>query len=404
MPLSAQQRLLNRTQRQQQIIAAQHQTRQHAIAASPQAVERCFNDKTLLNFCSNDYLGLANHVQVKQAFTQGINTWGVGSGAAQLVNGHTQAHHELAEQLADWLGYEAVLLFSTGYMANLALASGLFGHQDRVIQDRLNHASLLDASFLQLGRQAVYARKQLANGLLRYHHANPLSLQKALTSKPVTQSAVTWVVTDGVFSMDGDIAPLADLMAVCQTSDALLIVDDAHGLGVLGEQGRGCTATQAIKPEVLIGTLGKAFGGSGAFIASSQPLIETLIQHARTYIYTTAMPAAMAVAMQTSLKIIQTEAWRRQHLTDLHDYFLTGAAELGLDIQATPSAIQPVIVGDSKTALNISQALLEKGLQISAIRPPTVPKGQARLRITFSAEQTFSHVDQLLDALNTVLD
>lgn len=373
-------RLQHRLDRLQQ----QHRYRQLLTAESPQSRQRQYGQNSLLNFCSNDYLSLANHSDVKQAFRQGVSTWGVGAGASHLVNGHTQAHHVLQEALADWLGYPAVLLFSTGYMANLALST-LFDRNDGVLHDKLNHASLIDSS-------------RHHPGFKRYRHTDLVSLRQQLSKQ------TNWVITDGVFSMDGD---TADLTALQQTigQSALLIVDDAHGLGVLGNQGRGCLEQQQIKPadvDILVGTLSKAFGGSGAFIAADRIIIDTLIQQARPYIYTTAMPPAMAVAMLTSLTLVQDPS-RREQLDNLHQSFLRGARQLGLKVEATPSAIQPLVLGTDEAALTTAKNLRKQGIHVSAIRPPTVPEGTARLRIAFTAEHSLSDVDRLLDSLAIAL-
>jgi len=294
--------------------------RSRRVMQSPQGVEITIDGQPVLNFCSNDYLGLANHADIKQAFIQGVDTYGCGSGSAHLVNGHTSAHHALEEELAEFTGYPRALLFSTGYMANLGIAQALCSKGDAVLEDRLNHASLLDAGLLSGAR------------LQRYQHTDTEDLQGKLIARKTGEKLV---MTDGVFSMDGDIAPISQLVEVCQQQDARLVVDDAHGLGVIGEQGRGsislCAIPDRSKP-ILMATLGKAVGTAGAFVAGTEDEIETLIQQARTYVYTTASPPAVAEATRASLKIIQQDDWRRHQLESLISYFKTGMAELGLPL------------------------------------------------------------------------
>lgn len=365
--------------------------RQRRILQSPQGAEIRIDGKHVINFCSNDYLGLANHPDIKQAFVQGAEQYGVGSGAAHLVNGHSAAHHALEEELAEFTGYPRALLFSTGYMANLGIAQALCGKGDAVLQDRLNHASLLDAGLLSGAR------------LQRYQHSNMNDLASKLEARDKGEKLV---MTDGVFSMDGDIADLNQLVDLCQQHDSRLLVDDAHGIGVLGEQGRGslshCQVTD--NRPILMGTLGKAFGCSGAFVAGSEDLIEYLIQQARTYVYTTASPPAVAEATRASLKLVQQDDWRRQQLQSLIRQFRSGVADLGLELMESETPIQPIIIGDPAKAVAMSQQLLDQGLLITAIRPPTVPRDTARLRITLSASHTRQHIDQLILALSQITD
>jgi 8-amino-7-oxononanoate synthase len=383
--------------------------RSRRIVESPQGINLMCDGNPVINFCSNDYLGLANHPDVINALKSAVDKYGVGSGSAHLICGHSSAHHQLEEELADFTGRDRALLFSTGYMANMGAISVLVGRGDTVFEDRLNHVSLIDGGLLSGAR------------FKRYVHADVEHLQRLLgNSKAIKHSIDTpnplplpkgegisrrLIVTDGLFSMDGDIAPLQSLSAVAKRHNVWLMVDDAHGLGVLGEQGGGSLSQLGLTQndvQVLVGTLGKAFGTFGAFVAGSQDLIETLIQKARPYIYTTAMPAAIAEATRASLKLIKTESWRREKLITLIDYFRTGAVQLGLSLLPSTTPIQPVLVGDSKKAVAISEALLSKGLLISAIRPPTVPKGSARLRISLSANHELKHIDRLLDGLAQV--
>jgi 8-amino-7-oxononanoate synthase len=364
--------------------------RRRRTLESPQGAEILIDGRRYLGFCSNDYLGLANHPEVIRAFQKAAARYGVGSGAAHLVNGHSFEHHALEEELAEFTGRPRVLLFSTGYMANLGVVSALLGRGDTVYQDRLNHASLLDAGLLCGAR------------LVRYAHADPEALTNRMEGRERGQALV---VTDGVFSMDGDLAPLAELARIARVRQAWLVVDDAHGFGVLGKEGRGSADYHGLGLQdlpVLVGTLGKAFGTAGAFVAGSEALIETLIQKARTYIYTTATPPAVAAATRASLRLARSEEWRRERLRALVNRFRTGASQLGLRLMASSTPIQPLVVGKSGDALALSESLRELGVLISAIRPPTVPEGTARLRVTLSAAHTEAHVEKLLDALEMV--
>lgn len=343
----------------------------------------------MLAFCSNDYLGLANHPDVVAALKRGADVYGTGSGAAHLVTGHSAAHHALEEELAEFTQRPRALLFSTGYMANLGVISSLAGRADQVFEDRLNHASLLDGALLSRAR------------LRRYPHADAPRLARMLEGE-----SARLVATDGVFSMDGDLAPLPELARTADGAGAWLLVDDAHGLGVLGDEGRGSLDHFDLGPEqvpVLVGTLGKAFGTSGAFVAGSEELIETLIQRARSYIYTTAPPPAVAEATRESLRIARRESWRRERLQALIARFRAGAEQLGLPLMDSPTPIQPLVAGSAEQALRWSRGLEERGILVSAIRPPTVPEGSARLRVTFSAAHEEADVDRLLQALGNLL-
>lgn len=337
-----------------------HLYRRPRIADSPQQPHRQIDGKALLTFCSNDYLGLANHPAVIRAFQQAANEYGVGSGAAHLVNGHSRPHQQLEEALAIFVGRERALLFSTGYMANLGVVNALLtGRNDVVYADRLNHASLVDASLLSGAK------------LIRYPHNDTTSLGKRLLAQ-ADNASTQLILTDGVFSMDGDIAPLNKLATMAQHHDAWLMVDDAHGFGVLGNTGAGLVEAQGLTPTdvpILMATLGKALGTAGAFVAGSHDLIEYLIQTARTFIYTTAQPPAIAAATLASLQLVQTESWRREHLQALIQQFRQGAAQLGLPLMASATAIQPILVGSSAQALAISRQLEERGLLVTAIRP-----------------------------------
>ncbi len=361
--------------------------RSRKILNSPQGRQIILNNKSVLNFCSNDYLGLANHPQVKQSFISAVQKYGVGSGAAHLVNGHTSAHHALEKELADFCGYPRALLFSTGYMANLGVAQSLCTKHDNMIEDKLNHASLLDAANISQAR------------LLRYLHKDVKSLAGKLERCEMGEKLVS---SDAVFSMDGDEANISAMVEQCKKYDATLMLDDAHGFGVLGEQGRGSVNQQKINPEdvpVYMATLGKALGTAGAFVAGSEELIETLIQNARCYVYTTAMPPAIAEATRSSLQLLKTQSWRQQVLTENIETFKALAKVAGLNLLDSNSAIQPVIIGDSKRATKISDDLLDKGLHVAAIRPPTVPQNTARLRITLRADHTSKDIEKLLSEI-----
>ncbi len=360
--------------------------RRRRVVAGPQDIMLNADGRQLINFCSNDYLGLANHPEVKAAFKAGVDRYGVGSGSAHLICGHSNAHHALEDELATFTGRDRALLFSTGYMANLGVISALLGRSDTVLEDRLNHASLLDGGLLSRAR------------FQRYRHADVQDLQAKLSNA----AGKAMVVSDGVFSMDGDLAPLPAMVGLAERHHAGLLVDDAHGFGVLGKNGGGVVEHFGLNQNevpILIGTLGKAFGTFGAFVAGSEDLIELLIQKARSYVFTTALPAAVAEATRASLRLLQVESWRREQLQNLIGRFRQGAQQQGLQLMDSFTAIQPILIGDSGQTVAASQRLLEQGFWVSAIRPPTVPAGSARLRITFSANHTEQQVDALLAAL-----
>ncbi len=345
----------------------------------------------LINFCSNDYLGLANHPEVISAFKTCADQFGVGSGASSLVCGRSDLHLQLEEKLADKTGREAALIFPSGYMANLAVATTFSGRTDGVFLDRLAHASLVDAARLSGAK------------LHRYQHADHEALALVLKNSAVNEKLV---LTDTVFSMDGDIAPIKELVRVCKQNNAVLAVDDAHGFAVLGKSGGGLLEEKEISAEdvpILVATFGKALGTAGAFIAADKIIIEMLIQFARTYIYTTALAPALAGATLASLEVLEKEAWRRETLSALIKHFCNSASALGLNILSSDTAIQPLMIGDSEIAVRISDKLFDAGFLISAIRPPTVPEGSARLRITLTAAHTEEQVDRLLETLGKLL-
>ena len=378
--------MLNDIREDLQRLRAQHLYRTRRVLDSPQGVEVRVGSEILLSFCSNDYLGLANDARVVGALQNGAQRYGAGSGASHLVTGHSATHHALEEELATFVGAERALLFSTGYMANLGVASALLDRHGTVFEDKLNHASLIDAARLSGAQVKRYAHGDLAR----------LELQLAASE------GKRLILTDGVFSMDGDLADVARLTALAQQHAAWLLVDDAHGLGVLGAHGRGTLEHFGLQPQaplILLGTLGKAFGSFGAFIAGDEDLVEYLIQHARPYIYTTALPPAVAEATRASLRIVQQEAWRRDTLNARIAEFRSGAAQLGFTLLDSATPIQALILGEAQAAVAASDALRARGLLVPAIRPPTVPAGSARLRVTFCAQHSAQHVERLLEAL-----
>jgi len=364
--------------------------RRHRTVDAPCQPEVVIDGQPLLAFCSNDYLGLANHPALSEALCAGARQWGTGSGASHLVSGHLRPHQDLEEALARFVGREAALAFTTGYMANLGIIPSLVGRGDAVFADRLNHASLIDA--VQLSR----ADHQ------RYPHSDVAALAQLLSASTAKRKLI---VTDAVFSMDGDLAPLADLLALAEAHDAWLVVDDAHGFGVLGPQGRGSAAHCGLPPAprlIVMGTLGKAAGVGGAFVAGDARVIDWLLQRARTHIFTTAAPPALACALMKSLELIATGDARRTHLGALIARLRTGCANLPWPLLPSDTAIQPLIIGDNHETLRLADALRAKGVWVPAIRPPTVPAGQARLRITLSATHTLAQVDTLCQALETL--
>jgi 8-amino-7-oxononanoate synthase len=390
---------------------AQHTRRRRRLAEAfpepgdPTAVR--VGGRLLRNFCSNDYLGLSHHPALIRAATECLGRFGFGAGSAHLVSGHSLEHHALEEELAAFVGRQRALLFSSGYMANLGVIGALTDRHDLVLADRLNHASLLDAARLSGARLRRYAHGDMAQA------AQMLSAQRAAGDGGEGEGAephksnggggsTTLIVTDGVFSMDGDLAPLPELVALAQRHDCALMVDDAHGLGVIGEHGRGTleqTGAAASAVPILVGTLGKAFGTFGAFVAGDANLIDYLIQRARTYIYTTALPPVVAAASRAGLRLAQQESWRRERLHSLTLRFRAAVAALGVPLTPSTTPIQPLIVGEAAWALALSEALMNAGFWVAAIRPPTVPAGSARLRVTLSAAHREQDVDALAETL-----
>jgi 8-amino-7-oxononanoate synthase len=361
--------------------------RRHRVLESPQGVHVKVDGKPCLSFCSNDYLGLANHPQLIAALQAGATRYGAGSGASHLVSGHSDAHRQLEIQLATFVQKPAALLFSTGYLANLGAVQALVGRGDTIFADKLNHASLNDAMLLSRAE------------VKRYPHNDVTQLQQLLKQ---TTSGRKLVITDAVFSMDGDCAPLPELLALCERYHAWLLVDDAHGFGVLGDQGRGSLAHyQLDSPRIIyMATLGKAAGVSGAFVAAEKVVIDTLVQAARSYIYTTASAPALAAALLTSLVVMREDQWRREHLNQLILQLRSGLAGLPWEVMASNTPIQPLLVGGNNEAMSLSAGLLARGIWVPAIRPPTVPEGTARLRISLSALHQEADVAQLIGALH----
>ncbi|MXS82638.1 8-amino-7-oxononanoate synthase [Nitrosomonas oligotropha] len=364
--------------------------RTRQIVDSPQASHITIDGRDYLAFSSNDYLGLANHPELIASACDGARLYGVGAGAAHLINGHSAAHHDLEAALAAFTGFPQALLFSTGYMANIGMVTALAGREDAVFADKLNHASLNDAALL--------SRAQF----IRYPHCDLAALEQRLAT---VQARRKLVISDAVFSMEGDIAPVRRLTALCERYHAWLLLDDAHGFGVLGEQGRGSlflskNAHSHSPNLVYMATLGKAAGVFGAFVAAQPEVIETLIQSARSYIYTTATPPLLAHALLTSVRLIEQDEWRREALR-------RNIAQLKQGLQSSPwkllpsvTPIQPLLIGDSVEAVRISQGLRERGMLVPAIRPPTVPQGTARLRISLSAAHQPDDIQCLVRALH----
>jgi 8-amino-7-oxononanoate synthase len=379
--------LRDRLQRQQAERIAAHAERRLRSVDRRHGVRLEVDGRQLLSFCSNDYLGLADHPEVIGALQQAAAEHGVGSTAAHLVCGHHALHEQLQDEVADWLGQPRALLFGSGYLANLGVLQALFEAGDVCVQDRLNHACLLDGA-------------RLSGALLkRYPHADVDGARRQLQALP---AAAALLASDGVFSMDGDLAPLAALARLADDQQALFYVDDAHGIGVLGPAGAGSAAACGLHgrdaPLQLV-TLGKALGGYGALLVGAGDLIDAVLQRARSYLFTTALPPALAAAALAAVRIARRDDGRRQRLQANIDRFRRGAAELDLPLLPSTSPIQPIVLGDNARALAAAAALEADGLLIAAIRPPTVPEGRARLRITLSASHAEADVDRLLEAL-----
>ena len=363
--------------------------RTRRLLQSPQQAEVRVDGRDVVAFCSNDYLGLAADPRLNEAAREGVLRYGVGGGASHLILGHSEAHHALELALAEFVSLPRALLFSTGYMANLGVVTALVGRGDAIFADKLNHASLNDAA--QLSRAEFK----------RYQHGDLAMLERALAAHPARRKLV---VTDAVFSMDGDIAPVPELLELCERHDAWLLLDDAHGFGVLGATGAGVLQHFGVASERIIymATLGKAAGVFGAFVAGAPALIEWLLQRARPYVYTTATPPMLAHTLLKSLEIIAAESERRELLARLIARLKQGCAGLPWRLMSSDTAIQPLVIGATDAAMRVAEALLERGLLVPAIRPPTVPEGTARLRISLSAGHTLAQVDRLVQALQEI--
>ena len=371
-----------------------HLRRQRRVVRPLEGAYLQIDGQRLLAFCSNDYLGLASHPALVQAACDGARAFGVGAGASPLVSGHSAANEALEHALARFVGQPRALYFYAGYAANIGIVPALVGKGDAIFADALNHACLIDGARLSSAQ------------IHRYPHADLAALEHELINSPAQRKLV---ISDAVFSMDGDVADVPALLALCERHDALLLLDDAHGFGVLGPQGRGCLAHFGLhglnaSPRILyMATLGKAAGVAGAFVAGSDALVEWLLQKTRSYIFATAAPAMLATALQTSLQIIEQDEWRRTHLRGLIERLRHGLAQ-GLQgsswqLGTSPTAIQPLMIGPNDAALAVMEGLRTRGLWVPAIRPPTVPDGTARLRIALSAAHTEADIDRLVLAL-----
>lgn len=364
--------------------------RYRQVVESPQASHITMDGRDYLAFSSNDYMGLANHPDLIRAACEGAQQYGVGAGASHLIHGHSAAHHSLENALAQFTGFPGALLFSTGYMANIGVVTALAGREDVIFADKLNHASLNDAALLSRAK------------FIRYPHLDLAALEQRLAGAAARRKLV---ITDAVFSMEGDIAPIRQLVALCGKYHALLLLDDAHGFGVLGQQGRGSLflpdGNTAHSPHIVyMATLGKAAGVFGAFVAAQMEVIETLIQTARSYIYTTATPPLLSHALLTSLKRIEQDEWRREALMRNIQQLQQGLQSSPWKLLPSGTPIQPLLTGQSDEAVRISQALRERGILVPAIRPPTVPQGTARLRISLSAAHQPQDIMRLTQALH----
>lgn len=385
--------LHERIQDQRKLRQAQGRIRTRRTISRRDGVRLEVDGQWLTGFCSNDYLGLSQQFEVVAALQDAASREGVGSSASHLVCGHHALHAQLEQEMADWLGYPRALLFDSGYAANLAVQQALLGEDgDVCVQDRLNHASLLDATRLAGCR------------LRRYPH---LDSEGAMRQLKHTPEGAAMLATDGVFSMDGDIAPLRSLALVARLQQALFYVDDAHGVGVVGNGGRGCVADAGLgvnEVPLQLATLGKALGGHGAVVLGEENLIGHLAETARPYIYTTALPPAQIAASLAAVKLARRDHWRRDKLTELIAVFRDGARRHGLELMPSETPIQPLLCGDEATVMALSMALEQSGFLVSAIRPPTVPEGKARLRVTLSALHGTDQVKALVDAIAKARD
>ena len=374
-----------------------HLRRRRAVVTPDGGARLRINGRSMLAFCSNDYLGLSTHPELVQAACEGARAFGVGSGGSPLVSGHSAANEALEQELAAFVGLPRALYFYAGFSTNAGIIPALMGAGDAIFSDALNHACLIDGA--RLSRAQIH----------RYPHADLAALGRELSQSSASRKLV---MTDAVFSMDGDCADIPALLTLCERHDALLLLDDAHGFGVQGPQGRGSLAqaglhgAQASRRVLYMATLGKAAGVAGAFVAGDDALVEWLLQKTRSYIFATAAPALLASALRASLRLIEQEEWRRSHLNGLVARLRSGLAAglkgSGWRLADSQTAIQPLLIGPNDAALAAMQGLRERGIWVPAIRPPTVPEGTARLRIALSAAHTEADIDQLIDALTTL--
>ena len=370
-------------------LAQADQLRVRRIVDGPQDASMLIDGKRVMSYASNDYLGLANHPKVVEAAIRALKRYGLGAGASHMVSGHMRAHHELEERLSEYLNLPKALLFSSGYAANIGILTALAGRGDTIFADKLNHACLNDGALLS---RATFKR---------YPHCNLAKLETMLAES--RNNGRKLIVTDAVFSMDGDIAPLAELLKLAEKYDTLLVIDDAHGFGVLGYRGKGALEHFNLKSEriVYMATLGKAAGGYGAFVAGDEDIVEWILQSARTYIFTTATPPAIAAAMQMSLVVMQEDRERLKHLRMLIDFFGDSLKLQFATLPYSQTAIQPIIIGDNRTTVAFAEQLRERHMFVPAIRPPTVPAGTARLRVSITAAHT---ADDLFDLITALTD
>ncbi|WP_028865572.1 8-amino-7-oxononanoate synthase [Psychromonas aquimarina] len=352
------------------------------------------DNKTYLNFSSNDYLGLASDPALIKAWQKGAELFGVGSGGSFLVTGYNQAHAELTAQLKEWLGVEALALFSSGYSANQAVIKLLLNKHDLLIQDKLNHASLMEAGTLADCK------------MLRFRHNDTAHLTSLLNNHKEAEGNKL-IISEGVFSMDGDTAPVQSLYQQAQENNAWLMIDDAHGLGVSGRNGQGSIVEAGLKNsdvQIYMATFGKALGVGGAFVAGSQSFIDYLTNFSKPYIYTTGLPPAMAYTITQATKMTESEQWRRDKLHSLIKTFRESAADKCIELGESQTAVQPVIIGDSRRTLNLAEKLKKLGFWTTAIRPPTVPVNSARLRITLTTNHEIEDLKMLIDAISRIIN
>lgn len=370
-------------------LAQADQLRTRRIIDGPQDAAMLVDGKRVMSYASNDYLGLANHPKVVEAAMRALKRYGLGAGSSHMISGHMRAHHELEEKLTDYICLPKALLFSSGYAANIGILTTLAGRGDTIFADKLNHACLTDGALLSRAN------------FKRYPHCDLVRLEAMLAD--AKRAGRKLIVTDAVFSMDGDIAPLPELLKLAEQYNALLVIDDAHGFGILGYRGKGSLEHFNLKSEriVYMATLGKAAGGYGAFVAGNEDIVEWIMQSARSYIFTTATPPAIAAAMQASLDVMQADRERLKHLRMLIDFFADSLKLQYAKLPFSQTAIQPILIGDNATTMAFAENLRERHMLVPAIRPPTVPPGTARLRVSITANHT---ADDLFDLITALTD